>query len=177
MTILQSNIKKMRAKYGLTQEEFARRIQENRSIVGAWEEGRSEPSYLTLIKICDAFPKYSDLRKMIIIDLDEWNVLKSTDEFTVQQEVNNWCEETFGPVISNLSVGVRANEEMSELLTCLNSDDYDAKAIEESADIVICLYRLVARMGGDLDQTVRIKMKINKARKWKLNGKGHGQHV
>lgn len=99
-----------------------------------------------------------------------------TYKLTIQEDINQWCEETFGPVATNLSIAVRANEEMAELLTCLNRNDNDQKAIEEAADVVICLYRLVARMRGNLDEAVVSKMEKNKGRTWMIDGNGHGQH-
>jgi hypothetical protein len=94
-----------------------------------------------------------------------------------QKTISKWAEETFGPVGSNASVAARANQEMSELLRSLAGDDSNPKAIEEAADVVICLYRLVERMGGDLLAEIDRKMQVNLTRKWELDGDGHGRHV
>jgi len=40
-----------------------------------------------------------------------------------QETISQWAEETFGPVGSNASVAARANQEMSELLRALTSND------------------------------------------------------
>lgn len=72
-----------------------------------------------------------------------------------QESISVWAEETFGPVSSNARVAARANEEMSELLQALTSDEKHPKAKEEAADVLIVLYRLAARMGFDLKDEVR----------------------
>jgi len=94
-----------------------------------------------------------------------------------QSTINQWCEDTFGPVGSNYSVAERADEEMIELLDALHQNDNDSTAGEECADIVIILYRLCERLGVNLLDEVDRKMKINRQRKWKLRGDGHGDHV
>lgn len=94
-----------------------------------------------------------------------------------QREISQWAVDTFGDASSNMRVAVRANEEMSELLRCLSSDDNSAKAGAEIADIVIVLYRLADRMGLNLHHEVEIKMEINRHRVWVMSGDGHGHHV
>lgn len=94
-----------------------------------------------------------------------------------QRTVSQWAQETFGPASSNARVAARANEEMAELLKALTGDDNSAKAVEEAADVVICLYRLAERMGGDLLAEVDRKMLINRGRKWAMTQDGHGYHI
>lgn len=94
-----------------------------------------------------------------------------------QETCNVWADETFGKVGSNISIAVRANQEMSELLHGLATDDNDPNAPEEIADIVIILYRLFDRYGTTLQEEIDRKMKINRGRTWALNGNGHGYHV
>ncbi|RFZ89393.1 DUF550 domain-containing protein [Shinella sp. WSJ-2] len=93
-----------------------------------------------------------------------------------QESVNKWIEHTFGPAGSNLSVAARANEEMAELLMGLAVNDRHPLALEECADIVIILYRLAHRLGGDLHAAVDAKMAVNRQRTWKI-ANGHGYHV
>lgn len=95
----------------------------------------------------------------------------------LQQAVSEWAEATFGPVGSNISVATRANKEMSELLQALTSDDNHPDAKEEVADVVMVLCRLAQRMGFDLEAEVWKKLALNKKRKWKLDGHGHGYHI
>lgn len=59
--------------------------------------------------------------------------------------VSAWAEETFGPVGSNFSVACRANREMSELLSAAAGRGTKTSIAEEAADVVIVLWRLVAR--------------------------------
>lgn len=94
-----------------------------------------------------------------------------------QTSVSAWADRTFGPAGSNLSVAVRANQEMAELLSKLAADDNDPAAIEECADVVIILMRLCDRNGRNLALAIDQKMAVNRARRWRLDGHGHGHHV
>tara|TARA_B100000470_G_C19770942_1_gene382975 strand:- start:393 stop:1157 length:765 start_codon:yes stop_codon:yes gene_type:complete len=49
------NIRFLRKKRGWTQEMFSKKIGIKRSLVGAYEEGRSDPRLNNLLKICDTF--------------------------------------------------------------------------------------------------------------------------
>lgn len=94
-----------------------------------------------------------------------------------QARITKWSDDTFGTVRSNLSIAVRANEEMAELLSCLSRDDNDQHAREEVADVIITLCRLVCRLGGNMVRDVDAKMEKNVLRKWTLRGDGCGDHV
>lgn len=94
-----------------------------------------------------------------------------------QETISQWAEETFGPASSNARVTARANEEMAELLSRVTEDDNHPRAPSEMADVAILLFRLATRMGVDLLDEVDRKMAVNRRRKWKLDGSGHGQHV
>jgi hypothetical protein len=48
-----------------------------------------------------------------------------------QQTITEFLDETFGLARSNLSIAVRANKEMSELLSALSQDDINPKAASE----------------------------------------------
>ena len=93
-----------------------------------------------------------------------------------QQTISQWADATFGNAGSNIRVAARANEEMAELLRALSVDDNNKMAPEEIADVVIVLYRLADRMGIDLHGTIDLKMRVNRQRKWKRDGSGHGYH-
>lgn len=93
-----------------------------------------------------------------------------------QDSISEWANETFGPSGSNMRVAARANEEMAELLRALATEDDHPKALEEIADIFIVLYRLAWRLGGNVHAEIDRKMAINRARKWNLDGTGHGYH-
>jgi len=94
-----------------------------------------------------------------------------------QRAVADWSNSTFGEPSSNLSIAIRANEEMAELLRCLIRNDADQEARLEVADVVIVLCRLTERLGGTIVGDVDRKMEINSKRVWKRRGDGHGQHV
>jgi len=55
VSLLSENLKTLRKSRGLTQAEFAQRIGVNRSVIGAYEEGRAEPKLQTLQSICHFF--------------------------------------------------------------------------------------------------------------------------
>ena len=93
-----------------------------------------------------------------------------------QYAIAAWAEEAFGPVASNARLAARANEEMSELLRCLTTDDDGPGAGEEVADILIVLSRLGRNMGFNIDDEVDKKMAINRSRTWDRTGTGHGYH-
>jgi len=94
-----------------------------------------------------------------------------------QESISKWAVDTFGVAGTDLSVAIRANNEMAELLTALAEDDNHPKAPEECADIIIVLMRIFARRGVNFWDVVEEKMGVNRARQWRLDGKGHGYHV
>ncbi|MTI39104.1 XRE family transcriptional regulator [Fulvivirga lutimaris] len=61
MSLISDNIKYLRKKIGLTQEQFAERIGIKRSLVGAYEEGRADPRISNLINMADIFGTSVDI--------------------------------------------------------------------------------------------------------------------
>lgn len=55
MTVFSKNLIKIRKFHGLTQEAAAKLICITRASLGAYEEGRAEPPYQTLKRICKAY--------------------------------------------------------------------------------------------------------------------------
>ncbi|MDX1630161.1 MAG: LexA family transcriptional regulator, partial [Fulvivirga sp.] len=53
MTLISENIKYLRKKQGLTQEQFAEKIGIKRSLLGAYEEGRADPRINNLINMAE----------------------------------------------------------------------------------------------------------------------------
>ena len=94
-----------------------------------------------------------------------------------EQSINEWAEATFGPTGSNASVAARALKELAELIQKLTADDTHAGAAEELADVEIVFARLWVRLGANRQAEIDRKMATNRARKWRLTGDGHGQHV
>jgi NTP pyrophosphatase (non-canonical NTP hydrolase) len=94
-----------------------------------------------------------------------------------QSTVSAWADATFG-ISSPLRAATRMNEEVAELLAKMTVSGNSPRVIaEEVADVQIVLYVLAGRLGIDLDAEVNSKMQINRARKWRLDGSGCGQHV
>ena len=96
--------------------------------------------------------------------------------------MSSWAYETFGPTTVMRSA-TRMNTEVAELLTKLSmpivySSWSETETVrKECADIQITLYRVAESLGFSLTDEVDAKMAINRARKWKLDGSGCGQHV
>ncbi len=61
MTLISDNIRFLRKKIGLTQEQFAERIGIKRSLVGAYEEGRADPRITNLINMAHVFGTSVDI--------------------------------------------------------------------------------------------------------------------
>ena len=55
MNFLGSNLRLLRKEKGLTQEQLAGKIGTKRSLIGAYEEGRTEPKLQTILNICHYF--------------------------------------------------------------------------------------------------------------------------
>ena len=74
MSNISTNIKFLRKKKGLTQQEFADQLGIKRSLVGAYEEERADPKYDLLKKIALFFLKFQlmILRQWEIID-EKWS--------------------------------------------------------------------------------------------------------
>lgn len=66
-----------------------------------------------------------------------------------QESVTAWAAETFGTPKSQLTILLRANEEMAELLQDVERDDREAVRLE-LADVIIVLYRWAERERIDL---------------------------
>lgn len=94
-----------------------------------------------------------------------------------QYTIGKWALDTFGEPASNLRIAIRANEEMAELLRELSLNEDSVKAASEVADIFIVLYQVANRMDFDVHAEIDRKMQVNRARKWELDGSGHGRHI
>ena len=61
MSVVSENIRFLRKRLGLTQEQFAERIGIKRSLVGAYEEGRADPRLSNLINMAKLFGTSVDI--------------------------------------------------------------------------------------------------------------------
>ena len=66
MTLISNNIKCLRKKIGVTQQQFSEMIGIKRSLIGAYEEGRADPRITNLIKMAEVF----DLSVDMLINID-----------------------------------------------------------------------------------------------------------
>src|SRR5690606_5504548 len=69
MSIVSQNLKYLRRRSGLTQEQMAEKIGIKRSLLGAYEEGRADPRLNNLLKISEIFGIAVD--NLIGIDLTQ----------------------------------------------------------------------------------------------------------
>lgn len=96
-----------------------------------------------------------------------------------QQQITQWSEKTFGMDWDAGQLAARANTEMAEVMahSADHADGWKDQVLEECADVMIVLYRLASKCGGDLQSAVDRKMEINIKRKWDLDGNGRGKHA
>ena len=81
MVKVNENIRFLRKKKGWTQEKFSNKIGLKRSLVGAYEEGRSDPRLNNLLKICEIFGiSLDNILKNDVSNLSEDDYLKSQDQ-------------------------------------------------------------------------------------------------
>lgn len=93
-----------------------------------------------------------------------------------QFSIGEWAAQTFGQTRSLASIAARGNVEMAELLRAAVAGMPGAQVVGEAADVAIVLYRLSHVAGHALNDAIQAKMKVNRERKWLLDGQGHGQH-
>lgn len=98
-----------------------------------------------------------------------------------QQTISDWATNTFGYPKSIKIVVDRMIKEVNELEE-LSNINYTNELmlddmVDECADIYIVLCQVMNTIGYDLHSCVDHKMQINRARKWKLNDDGTGQHI
>lgn len=92
-----------------------------------------------------------------------------------QLSISTWAEETFGPAKNPVLLVDRALVELHELKEAVESGNV-ADIGKETADVMILLYRLMQHHGLDINDEIDKKMRINRARSWRTNGDGTGNH-
>ena len=81
MINVNENIRFLRKKKGWTQEKFSKKIGIKRSLVGAYEEGRSDPRLSNLLKMCEVFTiSLDNILKKDVSLLSEDQYLKNEDQ-------------------------------------------------------------------------------------------------
>lgn len=78
MSLISNNLKFLRKKIGLTQEQMAEQVGIKRSLLGAYEEGRADPRISNLLKFSEIFNLTVD--QLISNDLTTENGLNSDQE-------------------------------------------------------------------------------------------------
>jgi len=78
MSLISNNLKFLRKKIGLTQEQMAEQIGIKRSLLGAYEEGRADPRISNLLKFSEIFSLTVD--QLIGMDLAAGNGIRGDDE-------------------------------------------------------------------------------------------------
>jgi len=104
-------------------------------------------------------------------------IVEDGEMHETQYSIGMWADETFGECTSLQAALTRARQEFDELEDAVTFDKPIAEVAKEIADVVITLERMACYLGVDLRREIDAKMKINRARKWKRDGTGHGQHI
>lgn len=102
-----------------------------------------------------------------------------------QKTITDWADKTFGRVTDAREAIRRPIEEMEEFIRLgeamrgcdIHTNTDITYLLDEAADVVITLYRLASRLHADLHAEIDRKMAINRARKWRRDGTGHGYHI
>lgn len=97
----------------------------------------------------------------------------------IQSDITVWATDTAGwpPTDAVLTTFSRAISEMEELCEAVEQERPAVETIAtETADVLICLYRMASMAGFDLDAAVVRKMDLNYRRRWHRNGDGTAQH-
>ena len=88
---------------------------------------------------------------------------------------------TFGTLSDNLKLDTEAlaeaTEEMAYLVKTFLVSNRPSHVRVHMEDCVDGLFRLAKHKGIDLCAEIDAKMEINRSRRWKLDGKGCGQHI
>ena len=95
-----------------------------------------------------------------------------------QISISEWATQTFGPPSSPKKIVERFVEEVVELDSLSATEVPILEDItDECADCLVILYQVAEAYGFDLLTAVDQKMIVNRARKWKTDGDGVGQHI
>ncbi|WP_300596450.1 LexA family transcriptional regulator [Niabella sp.] len=78
MSVANKNLKYLRKLRGLTQDEFASKLNIKRSLLGAYEEGRAEPRLEVLETVCDLF-------KLTLDEILRKDLSESTDNYLAKR--------------------------------------------------------------------------------------------
>lgn len=85
MTLVSENIKYLRKRTGMTQEQMAARLGIKRSLLGAYEEGRADPRINNLIKFSEIFGLSVDA--IISIDLTQYTDKEFADQSVMHEKL------------------------------------------------------------------------------------------
>lgn len=135
---------------------------------------------------------------------DKWAYVSTPYRDETQQSISEWGQHTFGKVKDPAVLVGRTFEEFSELLELLlpmeaaprlkevtdslrarlrtpstvlpASRNLEAEISDELADVMVVLLQAAESYGVDLLGAVDAKMVVNRARNWKTDMQGVGQH-
>lgn len=95
-----------------------------------------------------------------------------------QRTICDWADKTFGFSKDPRSTIERMLKEVRELEDKMESGAATYEELsDEMADVFITGYRVFDMLGYNAQACIDHKMEINRARKWKKNGDGTGQHI
>jgi len=78
---ISEKIKAVRKAEGMTQPDFAEKVDYSLSTLKKYEGGHNEPGYDAVKKVCEAFPQYT-----MYLMLDEMPVTSTDDQITPEEK-------------------------------------------------------------------------------------------
>lgn len=94
----------------------------------------------------------------------------------LQKKIFEWSQKTFNHP-DMMTVVVRGNKEMSELISSVHHKQSNEEIAEECADVAFFLLQLCEMVGHDLHTEIEAKFEKNKQRQWSKGNDGSYQHV
>ncbi|MFL9835447.1 helix-turn-helix domain-containing protein [Chryseobacterium terrae] len=94
MSFFGANIKTIRQAKGLSQQAFADLFDLTRGVIGAYEEGRSEPKISTLLTVVHYFNLDLDQFLTVPLTLDDLNKPENFEKFQLPYQENNFENNT-----------------------------------------------------------------------------------
>jgi len=152
MSFFGTNIKTIRHAKGLSQQAFADLFELNRGVIGAYEEGRSEPKIATLLTVVHYFNLDLDKFLTVPLTVDDLNKPENFEKFQLSfnsdlpYQENNFDNNTqynsLQKALANIdliyefkeSTSVLSNYKIGDFLFLMKSN-----MVEENPDTLLCI--------------------------------------
>ncbi|KQS91286.1 helix-turn-helix transcriptional regulator [Chryseobacterium sp. Leaf394] len=152
MSFFGANIKTIRHAKGLSQQAFADLFELNRGVIGAYEEGRSEPKIATLLTVVHYFNLDLDKFLTVPLTVDDLNKPENFEKFQLSfnsdlpYQENNFDNNTqynsLQKALANIDLiyefkentSVLSNYKIGDFLFLMKSD-----MVEENRETLLCI--------------------------------------